>query len=350
MNTSPTYRQAVNRLKSTLLGSDHSEVVKGIIDSQEEVLTRYQPLFTPRGIGKLTAEEFRDFLMFRNNRHWSGLQRLGPQITAEMSELREALLEIVDETISAADRLDSLLPLGTARVHKLGKAVITPILMICHPDRYGVWNGTSEGGVRELGLWPNFERGASIGEKYTVLNALLLDLARAVGTDMWTLDALWWAVVNETVDEDPDEEDISEGEGERVHFGLERHLHDFLFDNWEKTELGEEWVLHEEGGDTKGYGYERPTSVGKIDLLARHRSEPRWLVIELKRGQSSDDTLGQVQRYMGWIQEELATAEETVEGLIIARSQSEKLRYALKASKAIRFQRYEVDFRLVEEE
>lgn len=132
-------------------------------------------------------------------------------------------------------------------------------------------------------------------------------------------------------------------------FGLERHLHDSLLDNWESTELGREWNLVEAGGDIKGYGYERPTDVGTIDLLARHKIEPRWLVVELKRNQTSDDTVGQILRYVGWVQEKLAGPDEKVEGLIVGLSDDIKLRYALKPTRDIRFRRYAVDFRLIED-
>jgi CRISPR/Cas system-associated exonuclease Cas4 (RecB family) len=89
--------------------------------------------------------------------------------------------------------------------------------------------------------------------------------------------------------------------------GLERHLHDFLADNWEATELAEKWDLVEAAGDVKGSGYERPTPVARIDLLAQHTLDlSRWLVIELKHGRMSDEALAQVQRYMGWVKEKLA--------------------------------------------
>ena len=53
---------------------------------------------------------------------------------------------------------------------------------------------------------------------------------------------------------------------------------------------------------------------------------------------------------MGWVMQELAQDGETVEGLIIALAEDERLRYALKAASHVRFMRYEVDFRLVEDD
>jgi hypothetical protein len=39
-------------------------------------------------------------------------------------------------------------------------------------------------------------------------------------------------------------------------------------------------------------GYEYPCDVGRIDLLAKHKKEGRWLVIELKRGSPPTRQLG----------------------------------------------------------
>lgn len=127
-------------------------------------------------------------------------------------------------------------------------------------------------------------------------------------------------------------------------FSLERHLHDFLRENWDRTKLGEEWALLTEGGDLVGYEY--PTGVGRIDLLAHHRTDERWLVIELKRGRNSDSTVGRVARYVGWVTEHLANEDETVEGLVIAHVGDEKIRYALNVLPNIDFRTYEVEFRL----
>ena len=50
-------------------------------------------------------------------------------------------------------------------------------------------------------------------------------------------------------------------------------------------------------------------------------------VIELKRNQSSDDTFGQLTRYLGWVKRHLK--DENVKGIIIAGKYDKKLDYAL---------------------
>lgn len=128
-------------------------------------------------------------------------------------------------------------------------------------------------------------------------------------------------------------------------FGLERHLHEFMRDNWTYIDLSEEWILYEEDGDPEA-GYEYPTDIGRIDLLAKHKNEQRWLVIELKRNKSTDKTVGQLLRYMGWVRKELASQDDGVEGLVISKDVDNSMHYALEMTPNMRLQLYEVNFRL----
>ena len=90
--------------------------------------------------------------------------------------------------------------------------------------------------------------------------------------------------------------------------------------------------------------------MGRIDLLAKHLEEPRWLVIELKRHQTSDQTVGQLLRYMGWVGQNLAGPDDRVHGLIICHEADDALRYALSPIQNVELRAYEVKFRLGEPE
>ena len=70
------------------------------------------------------------------------------------------------------------------------------------------------------------------------------------------------------------------------------------------------------------------------------------LVVELKRGRASDVVVGQVQRYMGYVLEDLAEVDQTVKGAIIALEDDLRLRRALKVTQGIEFYRYQVSFKL----
>jgi restriction system protein len=70
------------------------------------------------------------------------------------------------------------------------------------------------------------------------------------------------------------------------------------------------------------------------------------LVVELKKGRASDVVVGQVQRYMGYVKEELAEKGQAVRGVIIALQDDLKLRRALSVAPNIDFYTYKVQFRL----
>jgi hypothetical protein len=142
-----------------------------------------------------------------------------------------------------------------------------------------------------------------------------------------------------------DEEAILEaGDGDlAVEFAMEKHLEDFLVRNWESTELGKKYDLIEENGELVSSQY--PTDVGKIDLLVKDKETKQYIVIELKKGQTSDDTVGQVARYMGWVKNHLAGGRE-VNGIIIARANDLRLQYAIQMVRNVELFVYKVRFTL----
>jgi len=236
----------------------------------------------------------------------------------------------------------------------LGRAVITAFLHVMYPDKYGVWNRTAESGMTQLGLWPEMPRGASFSERYERANSVLLELVDESGIDLWTLDMLWWRVEPHMprgreaggTEEIPDTQDILDQPVPDGVFGLEKYLQEFLVDNWQSVQLLQDWDLLEEDGEVVG-SYYNTREVGEIDLLAKSRAGNEWLVVELKRNQTSDATVGQVLRYMGWVRRNLANGGD-VQGLIICRDIDMRLQYALDGQTNIRCMTYHVSFSLSE--
>lgn len=70
------------------------------------------------------------------------------------------------------------------------------------------------------------------------------------------------------------------------------------------------------------------TAAGRLDLLCKDNQE-RYVVVELKRGQGTDQVVGQILRYMGWVQESYKT--DQVRGIIIVGKKDQALSYAVKA-------------------
>lgn len=128
-------------------------------------------------------------------------------------------------------------------------------------------------------------------------------------------------------------------------FYMEKHLEDFLVQNWAQTELGKEYDIFEEEGEKVGQQYS--TDTGPLDILAISKDKKSLLVVELKKGRASDVVVGQALRYMGYVQEELAEEGQSVKGVIIALEDDKRIRRALAVVPNIVFYRYQISFKLM---
>jgi hypothetical protein len=128
-------------------------------------------------------------------------------------------------------------------------------------------------------------------------------------------------------------------------FYMESQLEDFLVENWDRTVLGAKYDLIEEDGELVSQQYK--TGIGVIDILARDKKTGQLVVIELKKNHTSDDTVGQLTRYMGWL-EEHKTGGAPTKGIIIAGHYDQRLYYALKKLNDVEIYLYQVDFKLRE--
>jgi restriction system protein len=127
-------------------------------------------------------------------------------------------------------------------------------------------------------------------------------------------------------------------------FALEKHLEDFLVQNWHHTELGKHYNIYQENGEIVGQQY--PSDTGPIDILAISKDKKILLVVELKKGRVSDVVIGQVQRYMGYVQEELVEKGQMVRGVIIGFDDDIRIHRALSVAKNIDFYTYKIHFNL----
>ncbi len=137
------------------------------------------------------------------------------------------------------------------------------------------------------------------------------------------------------VSSDPEVENVSA-------FALEKHLQDFLVSNWSSTALGKTHDIYTDDGEIVGKEY--PTDTGAIDILAISKDGKELLVVELKKGRASDVVVGQIQRYMGFVMDELCEPGQAVAGVIIALDDDLRIRRALRVTERIKFCRYRVSF------
>ena len=126
-------------------------------------------------------------------------------------------------------------------------------------------------------------------------------------------------------------------------FYMESQLEDFIIQNWNESEFGKKYDLIIKDGELESQQYR--TDIGPIDILATDKNTGEYVVIELKRNQTSDQTIGQIARYMQWVEENL---NKGVKGVIVCGKWDEKLDYARKRMGDVEVLLYEVNFSLKE--
>jgi Endonuclease NucS len=145
------------------------------------------------------------------------------------------------------------------------------------------------------------------------------------------------AVLTPDVEDEPDQLATME-------FALEAYLEEFIVTNWELIDWGRKLVIW--NGPDGQSGHQLSTPVGRLDFLATDLDTDALIAIELKRGKTSDQVVGQVARYMGWLRERLAAPDQLVEGIVVAGEVDAKLYYAATAVPGLSVKAYEVSFTL----
>lgn len=143
----------------------------------------------------------------------------------------------------------------------------------------------------------------------------------------------------EELEHNENSEENQEELPESTGFAYESDLRNFLSKNLEIIEPG--LRLFEEEGIS---GIEFPVGGRFIDILALDKSHD-YVVIELKVSKGYDRVVGQLLRYIAWIEKNQAETNQKARGIIIAREISEDLHLA--ASKIPDIELFEYDLSVV---
>ncbi len=133
--------------------------------------------------------------------------------------------------------------------------------------------------------------------------------------------------------------DIEEEKNNQV-FAYENDLKNFLSKNLDVIEDG--LKLYEDEDIT---GIEFPVGGRFIDILAVDENDS-LAVIELKVSKGYDRVIGQLLRYMAWIEKNLALPRQAVRGMIIANHISEDLKLATSRINDVSLYEYELSLKL----
>lgn len=144
---------------------------------------------------------------------------------------------------------------------------------------------------------------------------------------------------DETVGDVEDEDEELEAGAAAREFAFERDLRNYLSKNLDSLEAG--LRLYEDEGLT---GVEFPVGGRYIDILAVD-AQGEFVVIELKVSRGYDRAVGQLLRYMGWVEKNLAR-DNKVRGMIVANEITEDLKLAASRVAGVRLFEYGILFNL----
>lgn len=121
-------------------------------------------------------------------------------------------------------------------------------------------------------------------------------------------------------------------------FAYERDLQNYLIKNLESLETGLRLYIDEDGMS----GVEFNTGGRRIDILAMDAAGG-FVVIELKVSSAYDRVVGQIARYMAWVEANLDCARP-VRGMIVAKTINEDLKLACSRLRDVELMEYEMTF------
>ena len=139
--------------------------------------------------------------------------------------------------------------------------------------------------------------------------------------------------------------EVNEALEDKNEFLLQKYLEDFIVGNFDTIFKGKLTIYTDADGNK---AQQFPTDAGPIDILAFEPESNSFVVIELKKGRTSDQVVGQILRYMGWLKRNLCKDGQAVKGLVICREPDPKLSYALEMTQNVDVRYCSVSFKLRE--
>lgn len=159
-----------------------------------EVINKYGNLFNPTRIDKLTAEEYKSFLNFKNNKHWTGLERAGYRLTEDMGKLKNTLRILLDDSMAIDVRIKNIRDKRSPNyLPWFGTAYYTPILLVVYPEKYPVVNAIVKNALQKTGLYVDYESNPE-WVSYPKVIDIISDIAKKNGISLWQMDWVWWRI------------------------------------------------------------------------------------------------------------------------------------------------------------
>ena len=346
-----TESNLINTLKTTKDYLDFKN--SGIQDKIKRERKAWELLKSNRG--KYTADVLTNIFdtvdLYETNKRWFGQLLATPNRNLIFKTNIRSLNNWFEKLLFSNESLESIVKycLVDNKIKGASNGLLTLLLYLKNPKSYNICLPKIQEGLQILGRIETFHDGEFVNY-YEKFNHEVIQLRDRFGFEPQEMDWILTFIAAKVKVENGnfiiEKELISEGyeEVEEIYetkeFAYERDLRNFLAKNLNTIESG--MTLYEEG---EKVGIEYNAGGRFIDILALDKNK-NLVVIELKVSMGYDKVIGQILRYMAWVEKNLAKEKQKVRGIIIAKDITEDLRLATYKIDDVNLYEYELSVNL----
>ena len=165
--------------------------------NKNNVIEKYSKIFALENIDKITPRIYQDFLLYKNNHHWDGIERDGGNKVKNMPQLKKTLKTLVDEKISIEDRIKQI-----RKEKGLAESTFTPILHVASKIKHAVVNFSVNEALNNLGFL-TFKESKKMDEWKSIplKQEIIKEISKKYDFDLWDIDWVWYDLVHKSNEE-----------------------------------------------------------------------------------------------------------------------------------------------------
>jgi hypothetical protein len=166
----------------------------------EKQMENVRPLLRKDALDRLSVEDARRIY----DEMSVGGPKLYPKTYIEngLEKIKTALRYLLYGDDPVAERFYNFAgnPESDYRLNGLGKAFASTALHLTDPNKFPIWNGAVDGGLKLLGMFPKRKRGEHIGETYDKITEIFKELQAKCGfEDLSIVDEFLQLIYHETI-------------------------------------------------------------------------------------------------------------------------------------------------------
>ena len=188
-----SYERATGTLKEISLHIDNYPEIKGLLTSKDEVVQAYSSYLRLENIDAITPEGLRNLPEPAGSAQWTLVKQKGVY-ARDIPQLKKILALLYGAKLNTSQRMNKVAGMAADFSVPTPDMKLTVLLALQYPNDCGIWDSYANDVLQKMNIGPMVGQSFSIGERYWAFNEILKCLAKDLGTDMWSLDALFRGV------------------------------------------------------------------------------------------------------------------------------------------------------------